>query len=168
MSNDFRSYTLEVNLDDMPDGWLLFAIGERKPCIAPPPVMDEIKSLQSRLDDWHKVADDRAAEIVRLQDRLDQQAKRLGEMFDLLADVATQERKDALGFITVSLRMRSEWWREVDAIVFGSSGSAVEKREQKCSHLAVNYDWSDKGPDWRCAYCGERGKHSGDNWVPSE
>ena len=50
MADDFRSYTLEVNLNDMPDGWLLFAIGEGKPVIAPPPVMDEIKELRSKLD----------------------------------------------------------------------------------------------------------------------
>jgi hypothetical protein len=44
------NYTLDVELDNMPEGWVCFAIGEGKPCIAPPPVADEIKALGSKLD----------------------------------------------------------------------------------------------------------------------
>lgn len=67
-------YTLEVELDTMPRGWVCFAIGEGKPCIAPPPVADEIKSLVSRLDaataaaeqvgDQWRAAEDRAKQAL--------------------------------------------------------------------------------------------------------
>lgn len=49
-----HDYTLEVQLDAMPRGWVCFAIGEGKPCIAPPPVADEIKSLASRLGSYRE------------------------------------------------------------------------------------------------------------------
>lgn len=69
MADDFRSYTLEVNLNDMPDGWLLFAIGEGKPVIAPPPVMDEIKELRSKLDRETKRGHDLAEQVAALQSK---------------------------------------------------------------------------------------------------
>lgn len=40
-----EEYTLEVKLADMPQGWVLFAIGKEQPCIAPPPVRERIKGL---------------------------------------------------------------------------------------------------------------------------
>lgn len=50
-------YTLEVELSKVPRGWVVFAIGAAKPCIAPPPVSDEIRKLRQAVD-W--IIDDAA------------------------------------------------------------------------------------------------------------
>lgn len=42
-------YTLDVVLADLPRGWAVAAIGEGKPVAAPPPVLDEIRALASRV-----------------------------------------------------------------------------------------------------------------------
>ena len=39
------NYTLEVELADMPEGWVLFGIGKEQPVIAPPPVRERIIKL---------------------------------------------------------------------------------------------------------------------------
>ena len=55
--------TMEVVLDDMPEGWVLFAIGEEKPCMAPPAVSEEIRLLKlnyaNALDALQRIAEAR-------------------------------------------------------------------------------------------------------------
>ena len=47
-------YTLEVELADMPEGWVLFAIGKEQPVIAPPPVRERIIKLLQIEELWGK------------------------------------------------------------------------------------------------------------------
>jgi hypothetical protein len=72
------NYTLEVELDKMPEGWVCFAIGEGKPCIAPPSVADEIKTLVGKLDEaardlqsFNELIHDQAGRIMEAESRLD-------------------------------------------------------------------------------------------------
>jgi len=44
-----QDYTLEVELADMPRGWVLFAIGSEQPCMAPPPVANAIKRMREAI-----------------------------------------------------------------------------------------------------------------------
>lgn len=53
MNND-EQYTLEVELAQIPSGWVLFAIGNEQPVIAPPPVMERILSLFELERSWNK------------------------------------------------------------------------------------------------------------------
>lgn len=55
--------TMEVELADMPEGWVLFAIGKEKPCIAPPAVAEELRLLRlnyaNALDTLQRIAEAR-------------------------------------------------------------------------------------------------------------
>lgn len=44
-----ENYTLQVDLDKMPEGWVCFLVGPEQPVIAPPPVRMKLLEIQEAI-----------------------------------------------------------------------------------------------------------------------
>lgn len=100
-------------MSDQPQAWRHADIMERDA---------RIKELETRLDDWHKVADERAAEIVRLQSIL-------GDCAMMLRRMIARAKKDWPGDPLAEQARELLARHDLQGSPLRDSSSGVERRD---------------------------------------